>query len=223
MAGGHGCRRLPNTRLLDHSVVATLIWILLVTARPQGDAYRYIDHRAGALPLVEAIEALGGLVFFHAPALGEVETLLEEPALSLDPNSESSRAWPSPSLRGRRGETVARDRCALQCERRCATRPKCRGRLPRGARLGVSGDCDSMIEAGIVDGDLLFVIPTRELREAAKHIVICRVSGVTLAKELELHAGRIRLLSRNGRYAALDADEENFQLIGTVAGRLGSL
>jgi len=27
---------------------------------------------------------------------------------------------------------------------------------------------DSMIEAGIVDGDLLFVIPTRELREAAK-------------------------------------------------------
>lgn len=58
---------------------------------------------------------------------------------------------------------------------------------------------DSMIEAGIVDGDLLFVVPTRELREAAKHIVICRVSGVTLAKELELHAGPIRLLSRNER------------------------
>ena len=51
---------------------------------------------------------------------------------------------------------------------------------------------DSMIEAGIVDGDLLFVIPTREVRDAAKHIVICRVSGIMLAKQLELHAGRIR-------------------------------
>lgn len=48
---------------------------------------------------------------------------------------------------------------------------------------------DSMIEAGIVGGDLLFVIPTHELRDAAKHIVIFRVSGVTLAKHLELHAG----------------------------------
>jgi SOS-response transcriptional repressor LexA len=80
-----------------------------------------------------------------------------------------------------------------------------------------------MMEAGILDGDLLFVIPTHELREAAKHIVICRVSGVTLAKQLELHAGRIRLLSRNERYTAIDADEENFDLIGTVAGRLGRM
>ncbi|HEV7571773.1 MAG TPA: S24 family peptidase [Thermoanaerobaculia bacterium] len=82
---------------------------------------------------------------------------------------------------------------------------------------------DSMIEAGIVDGDLLFVTPTREVRDAAKHIVICRVSGITLAKQLELHAGRIRLLSRNERYTAIYADEDDFQLIGTVVGRVGSM
>ncbi len=49
-------RRLPNTRVLDVPVVATPIRILLVTARPEDDACGYIDHRASALPLVEAME-----------------------------------------------------------------------------------------------------------------------------------------------------------------------
>ncbi len=55
-------RRLPNTRDLDVPVVAPPIRILLITARPEDDACGYIDHRASALPLVEAMEALGGLV-----------------------------------------------------------------------------------------------------------------------------------------------------------------
>ena len=55
-------RRLPNTRLLDVPLVATPIRILLVTARPEDDACGYIDHRASALPLVDAMEDLGGLV-----------------------------------------------------------------------------------------------------------------------------------------------------------------
>ncbi|HYI08926.1 MAG TPA: CHAT domain-containing protein, partial [Thermoanaerobaculia bacterium] len=70
-------RRLPNTRVLDVPVVATPIRILLVTARPEDEACSYIDHRASALPLVEATEALGGLVHIHVldpptlPALSE--------------------------------------------------------------------------------------------------------------------------------------------------------
>jgi len=58
----HVRRRLPNTRVLDVPVVATPIRILLVTARPEDDACGYIDHRVSALPLVEAMEELGGLV-----------------------------------------------------------------------------------------------------------------------------------------------------------------
>jgi tetratricopeptide (TPR) repeat protein len=58
-------RRLPNTNVLDVPIVATPIRILLVTARPEDDACDYIDHRASALPLVEAMEALGGLVRIH--------------------------------------------------------------------------------------------------------------------------------------------------------------
>ena len=58
-------RRLPNTRNVDVSVVAAPIRVLLVTARPEDDACGYIDHRASALPLVEAMEELGGLVRLH--------------------------------------------------------------------------------------------------------------------------------------------------------------
>jgi tetratricopeptide (TPR) repeat protein len=58
-------RRLPNSRALDVSVVAAPIRVLLVTARPEDKACAYIDHRASALPLVEAMEELGGLVRLH--------------------------------------------------------------------------------------------------------------------------------------------------------------
>ena len=55
-------RRLPSTGVFDVPVVATPIRILLVTARPEDEVCGYVDHRASALPLVEAMEALGGLV-----------------------------------------------------------------------------------------------------------------------------------------------------------------
>ena len=58
-------RRLPGTEAFDVPVVATPIRILLVTARPEDDACGYIDHRVSALPLVEAMEALPGLVKIH--------------------------------------------------------------------------------------------------------------------------------------------------------------
>ena len=70
-------RRLPNTAPRDVPVVAPPIRVLLVTARPEDEACGYIDHRASALPLVQAMEALGGLVALRIldpptlPALGK--------------------------------------------------------------------------------------------------------------------------------------------------------
>jgi tetratricopeptide (TPR) repeat protein len=58
-------RRLPNLNVFDVPVVATPIRILLVTARPEDDSCPYIDHRASALPLVDAMESLPGLVKIH--------------------------------------------------------------------------------------------------------------------------------------------------------------
>ncbi len=65
-------------RVLDVPVVATPIRILLVTARPEDDACGYIDHRASALPLVEAMEALPGLVKLHVLSPPTLPALREE-------------------------------------------------------------------------------------------------------------------------------------------------
>ena len=54
-----GCRSLSSAIFLSSTPP---IRILLVTARPEDEACGYIDHRASALPLVEAMEKLGGLV-----------------------------------------------------------------------------------------------------------------------------------------------------------------
>jgi len=81
-------RRLPNTRVFDVPVVTTPIRILLVTARPEDDACRYIDHRASALPLVEAMETLGGLVqisFLGPPTLAALRKELDRARAADEP------------------------------------------------------------------------------------------------------------------------------------------
>jgi tetratricopeptide (TPR) repeat protein len=55
-------RRLPNERPVPVPVLATPIRVLLVSPRPEDDACGYIDHRASAGPMVEAMEALAGQV-----------------------------------------------------------------------------------------------------------------------------------------------------------------
>jgi tetratricopeptide (TPR) repeat protein len=71
-------RRLPGTEALAVPVVATPIRILLVTARPEDDSCGYIDHRASALPLVEAMESLPGLVKIHVLSPPTLPALREE-------------------------------------------------------------------------------------------------------------------------------------------------
>ncbi len=73
-------RRLPNTQPFDAPPVATPIRILLVTARPEDEACGYIDHRASALPLVEALEKLGGQVVLELlspPTLPDLREALD--------------------------------------------------------------------------------------------------------------------------------------------------
>lgn len=55
-------RRLPNTHATVKPVLATPIRVLLLSPRPEDEACGFIDHRASALPLVQAIEALGEVV-----------------------------------------------------------------------------------------------------------------------------------------------------------------
>jgi hypothetical protein len=65
-------RRLPNYHALALSTTALPIRVLLASPRPEDERAGYIDHRASALPLVEAVENLGELVEL---------TVLEPPTL----------------------------------------------------------------------------------------------------------------------------------------------
>lgn len=81
-------RRLPNTKVLDIPVVATPIRILLITARPEDESCGYIDHRASALPLVEAMESLPGLVQLHVlspPTLPALRAELDRARVAKSP------------------------------------------------------------------------------------------------------------------------------------------
>jgi tetratricopeptide (TPR) repeat protein len=71
-------RRLPNTADRQVPVLTPPIRVLLITSRPEDDACDYINHRASALPLVQAMEALGGLVELHLLDPPTLQALDEE-------------------------------------------------------------------------------------------------------------------------------------------------
>lgn len=94
----------------------------------------------------------------------------------------------------------------------------------RGARLIYEAAGDSMIGAGIADRDLLFVKPTRSMREAVGRVVVFRIDAGEYVKLLDVRAGTLRLLSRNERYPPIEVPEAStrFDLIGIVVGRSGA-
>jgi tetratricopeptide (TPR) repeat protein len=78
-------RRLPNRLDLDEHTTGLPIRILLVSPRPdkadQGGTTGYIDHRASALPLVDAVESLGELArltVLQPPTYAALEAALQE-------------------------------------------------------------------------------------------------------------------------------------------------
>jgi len=89
-----------------------------------------------------------------------------------------------------------------------------------GARLVFRATGTSMADAGIAEGDLIYVKPTRDLRSATGSLVVCRLGASEYFKKLDLRAGRVRLLSGDDRYAPIDvSDIDDFVLIGVVVGQ----
>ena len=71
-------RRLPAEHSAPVPVLATPIRVLLASPRPEDEACGYIDHRASAIPMVEAIEALAGQVELRLLAPPTLPALREE-------------------------------------------------------------------------------------------------------------------------------------------------
>ena len=98
----------------------------------------------------------------------------------------------------------------------------------RGARLIYEALGNSMLGVGIANGDLLFVKPVLSIPDAAGRVVVCRVHGGEYVKVLDIREGRMRLLSRNDRYAPIEVEMTDVRartvgLIGIVVGRSGTL
>ncbi|WP_397453548.1 transcriptional repressor LexA [Pseudomonas sp. NA-150] len=81
--------------------------------------------------------------------------------------------------------------------------------------LRVQGD--SMIEDGILDGDLVGVLRDAQARDG--QIVVARLDGEVTIKRLEHRAGEIRLLPRNPAYAPIVVSpDKDFAIEGVYCG-----
>ena len=92
-----------------------------------------------------------------------------------------------------------------------------------GATLVVRSEDDSMIEAGILPGDSLFVRRTNRLPSAEGKVVLCQLGGVVHVRRLIARGTQFVLESANARYAPIVVERKgrNFTVIGIVVGRLG--
>jgi transcriptional regulator with XRE-family HTH domain len=89
-----------------------------------------------------------------------------------------------------------------------------------GANAVFVSQGDSMIGAGIFEGDFLFVRKTRNWRVANQHIVVCLLEGAFIVKRLVIQKDTITLVSANPGQPPVIVNEEaqRFELIGIVVG-----
>lgn len=81
--------------------------------------------------------------------------------------------------------------------------------------LKVKGD--SMLNAGIFEGDLVIVSPGKEVVNG--DIIVARIDDEVTVKTLEKKAKGIRLLPENENYKPIDInDKKEFSIIGKVTG-----
>ena len=82
---------------------------------------------------------------------------------------------------------------------------------------------DSMIGAGIVDGDRLYLVTYEETQAPPiGRIVACRIGGALFVKRLSTAKGHLLLLSADPRYRPIVVDEP-YEILGIVIGRVGRL
>jgi SOS-response transcriptional repressor LexA len=82
---------------------------------------------------------------------------------------------------------------------------------------------DSLIEAGIANGDTLYATAASE--PTIGKVIACRGHGDTFVKRVVSEHDRLFLRSENPRYLSIEFDPKSadFEMIGVVIGRLGAV
>lgn len=88
----------------------------------------------------------------------------------------------------------------------------------RGARLVFRAIGDVLIAEGIRDGDILYVKPASDVRNADGRLAVCRVEGATLVRKLIATGRGIRLQA--GSSSTTVPDPAVFELVGVVIAHL---
>lgn len=74
---------------------------------------------------------------------------------------------------------------------------------------------DSMINAGLSDGDLLII--DKSLEPSNGKIAVCFIDGEFTVKRVKLNEGRLWLVAENQKYTPIEVTEENeFMIWGIV-------
>ena len=86
-----------------------------------------------------------------------------------------------------------------------------------GARRAYSVLTDAMIGSGILQGEIVYLIPTLDLGAADGKVVVCKLNGILYLKLIDLRGGQTTLESSHPRYPTLSVHEhDEFALIGIV-------
>lgn len=90
----------------------------------------------------------------------------------------------------------------------------------RGARRIARAIGDSMSgPGGIEDRELVYILPTRDIRRANGQIGVCSVGDAIYLKKIEIIGRTIRLLSINTAHDPIEVDRpEDLRMIGIVVG-----
>jgi SOS-response transcriptional repressor LexA len=76
---------------------------------------------------------------------------------------------------------------------------------------------DVMIEAGIYEGDIIYVRPSTDVDAADGDIIVCKLNDALYLKRLDRRGNQTRLCNENKRYEAIDVkDRDDFALLGVV-------
>jgi repressor LexA len=73
---------------------------------------------------------------------------------------------------------------------------------------------DSMVNAGILDGDLVLVQPGQDAEDGT--IIVALVEDEATVKRLDRSTGQVRLIAENPRYAPIEPDDVS--MVGEVKG-----
>lgn len=92
--------------------------------------------------------------------------------------------------------------------------------LDRGSHFALQVSGDSMVGAGILDGDR--VIVRQETRAADGDIVAATIEGETTLKRLRRRGNRYRLVAENPGYPAIDIRTDTVTIHGVVVGLMRS-